>query len=131
MLEHVRHVAGRARRIHGCTDCADEAESKVEERPIEARPGKQPECLSFRDAEREEPVRELVDGLRRLPPGDGGPPAAAPPRQGTGAPPPSTSRRYAGSGCAAATASCHRFAIVRARATAENLLAGTDLARAK
>ena len=44
-------------------------------------------------------------------------PRAAASAQVTSTHSPSTSCRYAGSGCAAATASRHRFAIVRARAT--------------
>ena len=48
-------------RVDRRADRADEPEREVEQRPLEARPREERERVSLADAEREQPVRELVD----------------------------------------------------------------------
>src|SRR5205085_6767699 len=68
--EDMDAVPRRAGRVGGRADRADEREGEVEEHPLEARRGEDPEGLALADAEREEAVRELVHRPRRLGPRD-------------------------------------------------------------
>jgi len=70
VLEDVNGVARGAGRVGGRADGADERKREVEEHPLEARRGEDPEGLALADAEREEAVRELVHRARRLGPRD-------------------------------------------------------------
>jgi hypothetical protein len=73
VVEDVLDVARRARRVDRRADRTDEAQCEVEERPLEARPREERECVPLANPEREQPVRQLVDrqgrfGARDLPP---------------------------------------------------------------
>ena len=74
MLKQIGGFVGRAVRIDGRADRADEREREVEERPLEGRLPDDRERVAFRDAEREQYVGELVHGSRRLAPRDFSPP---------------------------------------------------------
>ena len=70
VLEHVLRVARRAVRVDRRPDGSDQAEGEVEERPLERRPAEERERCTLLHAEGEQAVRQLVDRLGRLGPGD-------------------------------------------------------------
>src|SRR5262249_55711725 len=89
--QEILDVALRARCVDRGADRADEREREVEQRPLERRAAEDAEHLALAHAEREEAVRELLDGPVGLCPGDlapvaldllqvGGPRAAFPRR---------------------------------------------------
>ena len=71
VAEDVAGVRGRAVRVDRRADGADRAESKVEERPLDARRAEQSEGVALADAEGKKPVRVCLDPFRRLGPRDG------------------------------------------------------------
>ncbi len=75
VVERVRAVVRRARRVDRDSDGADEGEGVVEEQPFDAGRREDPERVALADAERQEAVRELGDALARLCPRDGRPAA--------------------------------------------------------
>ena len=77
VVEDVLAVLGGAVRVDRGADGADVGEREVEERPLEARLPEDPEGVALPDAERQEPVGELLDGGRGLGPGDRLPALAA------------------------------------------------------
>src|SRR5262249_37406718 len=70
VLEHVGCLPGRAARIDGRRDRADAGESEVEERPLEARAADDPEGIALADPAGQQAVRELIDRLCGLVPGN-------------------------------------------------------------
>ena len=70
VVEDVLAVLGGAVRVDRGADGADVGEREVELRPLEARLPEDPEGVALLDAERQEPVGELLDGGRGLAPGD-------------------------------------------------------------
>ena len=103
VLEQVLHVARRARRIDRRADGADEREREVEQRPLEARPREEAERLALLDAERQQAVRELIDGSSGFRPGDldairRPPRAGRPGRDARPRPRPATDSRSSGRG---------------------------------
>ena len=58
--EDVAAVLGRRVRIDRRRDATDEREREVEEAPLDARSGEDPERVALADAERQQAVRELV-----------------------------------------------------------------------
>ena len=70
VLEDVRGVLRRAVRVDRGADRADSRQRVVEERPVERRLRQDSERVPFAHAERQQSVRELVDRLAGLCPGD-------------------------------------------------------------
>ena len=69
MLDDVGNVLRRAVHVDGRAHGSDERQREVEQRPLEPRRREDREGVALADAEGEQPVCELLDGLRRLLPG--------------------------------------------------------------
>ena len=70
VLEHVAAVLRRAVRVDRRADRPDPRQRVVEERPLEARLGQDPERVALAHAQRQQAVRELLDGAAGLVPRD-------------------------------------------------------------
>src|SRR5581483_1222583 len=70
VAEDVRALARGVRRVEPDDDGADRHDRPVEEDPLEARPRDDGDGVALADAAGEEPLREVVDPLSGLAPGD-------------------------------------------------------------
>ena len=70
VVEHVAAVPGDEFAYTGAVDGTDQREREVDERPLEPRPGEDAEGVALADAPGEQAVRERVDTVPRLGPGD-------------------------------------------------------------
>ena len=70
VVEDVGDVLRRAVGVDRRSDRADLREREVEQRPLERRPGERRERVALADAAGQQAVREVLDPLGRLGPGD-------------------------------------------------------------